>query len=103
MSDLMAFIYWWFFVFILGAVVWAMVWKWFSGFWDRGYGLTKAVGLAVVGWMVWLVGVIKLREFDLYTIWGAIAIAGGLSWWGTKNSRREFLAWISRNWRGLVF
>jgi len=103
MSDLMAFIYWWFFVFILGAVVWAVVWKWFSGFWDRGYGLTKAVGLAVVGWMVWLVGVIKLREFDLYTIWGAIAIAGGLSWWVTKNSRREFLAWISRNWRVLIF
>src|SRR3990167_4289917 len=72
MSDLMAFIYWWFFVFILGAVVWAMVWKWFSGFWAiiRGFqpdieGLEKFMDFGFMN------SVVRSRFFPPLDMWWA--------------------------------
>ncbi len=105
MSDLLAIIYWWFFLFLLGAIVWPITWKKFHKFWDRGYGLTKIVGIAIVSWLVWVISILKLFSgFSTEVIWGVIIITALYNWlFVARREGKEFIEWHRKNFRTIVF
>ncbi len=71
---------------------------------DRGYPLSKALGLLLVAWLVWMVASLQWIPFTVYTVVGAVlvlAFANALiwrrfapelrEWWATHRSL--ILAW----------
>lgn len=104
MSDLWMIIIWWFYISLLGIVIWPMTWRWFEKFWDRGYGLTKMFGLAAVGWLVWIVALLKISTFSQGLIWLALVGVGIGSWLGLRDKYKEgFWGWMKKNLRIVVF
>jgi uncharacterized membrane protein len=104
MSDLMSILYWNFFFFIFGLSVWPLVWKYFPSFWDRGYGLSKALGLAFIGWAVWTGGVLRLLPFNVVPMWAVIISIWAISWgYISRISRDQFIDWHKRNLKIVIF
>ncbi|MGD0764793.1 MAG: DUF2298 domain-containing protein [Dehalococcoidia bacterium] len=69
---------------------------------DRGYLLTKPLGLLIVAWLVWLGASVKLFHFTRGSIVGVIAvvvIAGIASGYA---SRRSLIAHLREHWRAIL-
>ncbi len=103
-SDIIAITYWWFFLFLIGVVSWPLVWCYFNNFWDRGYAFSKIAGLAIIGWIVWILAIVRIAPFTPSTIWGGIIISGIASWFlVSKKNKKEFISWHTKNWRVILF
>ncbi len=51
------------------------------GWWDKGYFFSKAVGLAVVTWLVYAIGTIKLMQFSVPLILLCLVMLFGFGVW----------------------
>ena len=56
MSDFFAFIAWWLLVCFSGWVVWPLLFRMMPGLPERGYALSKACGLLLIGYVLWMLG-----------------------------------------------
>lgn len=86
---------------LLGLIAWPYLFAAARALPDRGYALSKAVGLLLAGWLVWLLASLRLVMFTRGAIFLVIVMlaagAGLLAW----QQRREWSAfWRAR--RGLV-
>lgn len=64
MSDLMAVFTWWILVQILGLVSLPVAFRLFRRLPDRGYGVSKALGLLLPNYLFWLLGVLGFLRND---------------------------------------
>ncbi len=67
-QDLFLILGWWAVLFLIGAAALPLTRKLFSSWWDQGYLLSKAVGLAGVTFITWYLGSYKLLPFTQITI-----------------------------------
>jgi YYY domain-containing protein len=75
LADLQIVIRWWGTLFLVGAVAFPLTKKLFSGWWDKGYFFSKAVGMAAVTFLVYLAGTIHVFPFTVLTIiWAMIVV-----------------------------
>lgn len=59
-------------LFLVGAAAYPLTRQLFRGWYDRGYLFSKAVGLAVIPWIIYVLGMARIIPFTEMTIWGVI-------------------------------
>jgi YYY domain-containing protein len=86
MSDFIAVVSWWLIIQILGLIVWPLAFRWLRWLPDRGYMLSKPLGLLMVSYGVWL-----LASFGIVqnTAGGIIAVLIGVALIGIIVYRRN--------------
>jgi YYY domain-containing protein len=94
---------WWLLVVeLLGLVSFPLAYFAFPGLRDRGWGLSKLVGLLVLAYVVWLPASLRLLPFTEGTVIGAFVVLAGagsaLAWW----RRAELWSFLRARWRLLA-
>lgn len=74
MSDLLVVFQWWGTLFLVGAAAYPLTKRLFSGWFDHGYFFSKAVGMATVTYIVYLLGVLHIAPFVQLTVWIAVGM-----------------------------
>ena len=76
---------WWLAVEILGLLVFPILFLALPGLRDRGWGLSKALGILLLSFLIWLPGSFGLIPYERATVWLValvMAVGGGaLFWW----------------------
>ncbi len=80
-SDLLAFLAWYGVVAVAGLAALPIAFLLFRRLPDRGYGLARALGLLLIGWVFWLLGSLGFLRNDVGGLVFAAALVGGLGWW----------------------
>ncbi len=73
-GDFLLVIRWWGTLFLIGSAAYPLTRYLFSSWWDRGYMFTKAVGLVVIGFLVWFWASLHIVPFSYWSIAGATGI-----------------------------
>ncbi len=94
---------WWLlFVELLGLFAFPLTFLAFPGLADRGWGLSKLVGLLALSWLVWMPASLGVLPFDHWIVVGAFlslgAAGGAVAWW----RRGELLAFVRAHWQLLA-
>jgi YYY domain-containing protein len=74
----------------------------FRGLRDRGWVISKTVGLVLVAWLVWALVSLGWLSYDSRAIWAIIAgvvLGGALLWW---TQRRTLTAFFRTHGRGVL-
>lgn len=79
-SDILIVLQWWSALFLIGAVAYPLTKRLFPTWFDHGYFFAKAVGFAVVSYLVYIAGTLRVLPFTSLTIFLAMAVCflGGL-------------------------
>jgi YYY domain-containing protein len=72
LADLSIIFQWWGTLFLVGAAAYPLTRRLFRNWFDSGYLFAKAVGLATVTYIVYLLGVLHIAPFVQVTVWGAM-------------------------------
>ncbi len=62
-GDYAAFLQWWVTILYIGIIFMPLTTRIFGGFHDKGYLFSKAIGVAVIGYLMWLLSSIHLLRF----------------------------------------
>lgn len=68
-SDITFIFYWWLLLFGLGIVFFPLTRLLFPKFFDRGYPLSKILGILIISYAVWILGSLKILPFLSETVW----------------------------------
>ncbi|HEX9414899.1 MAG TPA: DUF2298 domain-containing protein, partial [Ktedonobacterales bacterium] len=95
-------VWWLVIVELLGALSFPLAFLAFPGLRDRGWGLSKLVGLLVLAYLVWLPASLRLLPFGQATVFGAFALlaaaGAAITWW----RREEIWSFVRTRWRLLA-
>ncbi|HET9493127.1 MAG TPA: DUF2298 domain-containing protein [Chloroflexia bacterium] len=69
---------------------------------DRGYALSKTLGLLLVGWLVWLASSARLVEFSAWGIWLTLLVVGAGAVVIYRRQRVEIREFAAGHWRLLL-
>lgn len=99
---------WWFVVQLMALAVWPLTWQLFGRLPGRGYPLTKALGLLLVSYVLWLGATLRLLPNHPGGIVAALLAVTAVSFWlgragwrADADGQRPLLSWL-REQRGLV-
>ena len=86
---------------LVGAGVIGLPYAWICGqaLPDRGYGLSKVVGLLLVTWLAWWVSSLRLLPFSQGSIVLTILVVAGGAALITLRHGSAMAAWVRANWR----
>jgi YYY domain-containing protein len=73
-SDIILVLSWWAVLFLIGVAAFPITRRIFGRFWDQGYSLSKAVGLAVTTYGVWQLGSWHILPFATSTIIAVLVV-----------------------------
>nr|MBA3724781.1 hypothetical protein [Candidatus Levybacteria bacterium] len=68
-ADIYAVVQWWSILFLLGVGFLPLTFILFDTFFDKGYIFSKLIGLVLTGYVVYVLGVIKLVPFNVFAIY----------------------------------
>lgn len=68
-DDLFIVLQWWSTLFLVGAAVFPLTKRLFPTWYDRGYLFSKAVGFAVVSYLVYVLGTLHIAPFTQFTVY----------------------------------
>jgi len=103
MNDFFSIFIWWFLIFSLGIVFLPLTSIFFSKFFDKGYALSKIMGILLVSYLVWLCGSLKILPFTNKGVWLILALLLALNLFIAKSQRLKLkLLWRSF-WRIFLF
>jgi YYY domain-containing protein len=99
---------WWLIAQVLGLAVLPLTWRLFARFSGRGYPFTKAFGLLLVPYVLWLGAIFHVLPNDVGGMVFALALVAGVSFWlgragwqRNEAGERPLVAWLRAN-RALV-
>lgn len=93
---------WWFVSSLLGALAFPIAWRLFSRLPDRGYGLSRILGLLFTGYVFWLGGTFSLVGNNAGGAFTAVLVLLGLSLWSVWGSWGDLRQWLRDHWRTLL-
>jgi YYY domain-containing protein len=105
MSDLTAVLIWWVLVQLFGLSVLPLTLRLFRPLSDRGYGVNKALGLLLPGYLFWLLNVLGFLRNESGSMWLALAAIALISLLfyrrATLHPRADLAlsAWLRANWK----
>lgn len=67
-SDFWLVVRWWGTLFLVGSAAFPLTKRLFRDWWDHGYFFSKAVGMAVVSWLIFALGTMRLAPFTYGSI-----------------------------------
>lgn len=95
-------VWWLLIVELLGVITFPLAYSAFPGLRDRGWGLSKLLGLLILAWAVWLPSSLHVLPFDRWAVvlvFGMLAACGAVVAW----LRRDAIwAFVRARWRLLV-
>ncbi|HEY63237.1 MAG TPA: hypothetical protein G4O02_01580 [Caldilineae bacterium] len=97
---------WYLAIEIIGLVAWPLCWRLCANLADRGYGLSKALGLLLVCYTLWVSSSFGFLGNDLGGILASLLTVAGLSLWALRRSGqdgRPFRTWTRENSRLIFF
>ncbi len=105
-ADFWIILQWWGTLFLVGAVAYPLTKKLFSswpasthgddstrGWFDHGYLFSKAVGMAVVSWIVFVLGTLRVMPFSVWSIGVGLGVVFVVGLWGNKGDRGQKGNW----------
>lgn len=101
-SMFMATVIWWLLAMLIGLIAWPVTFLLFHRLPDRGYGLSKSLGLLLIGYFVWINSSLGLLGNRLSTVLVAIILLTGVSIWLFLNHRRAMIQFLAQNRRFIV-
>ncbi|MDQ2807400.1 MAG: DUF2298 domain-containing protein, partial [Chloroflexota bacterium] len=94
---------WWLTLEVLGLVAWPLAWIAMQRLPDRGWAFSKALGLLLVGYGAWLLGMLQLAPFSrVSNLAVLVLLAGGAVWLVRRNEvalGREMAAFLRQQAR----
>ncbi|MGB4658553.1 MAG: DUF2298 domain-containing protein, partial [Mobilitalea sp.] len=92
-ADLIPFLKWWAVVFAIGIIFMPLTSKVFTAFHDKGYLFSKTIGIAITGYLMWLISSIRLMKFTETNCIIMVAIClllnAGIYFLLSKNSKKN--------------
>lgn len=101
-STVVAILFWWLVVMGLGLLVWPLTFHLCHQLPDRGYPLSKSLGLLLVSYFVWLTSSLGLLQNRFGTIIIGLMLLIILNGWLIYRYRQPVLEFLSRRWRFLL-
>ena len=83
MADLLR---WWLALEIMGLAAWPLCWRLCAHLGDRGYGLSKAFGLLLVSYILWIGSSFGLLANDLGAVLASLLLTAAASWWALRDA-----------------
>jgi YYY domain-containing protein len=80
-----------------------LCWRVLRGLPDRGYAVSKTIGLLTAGYVAWLLPSLKVMSFGRGAVLIGIALTALLSLAAVWRWRRDFMADLRSRWREIVF
>lgn len=90
---------WWFSLEILGILAFPLAFVFFGGLHDRGYSLAKVMGLVLVGYIVWLAGILGLLANTRGSVILLLLLLGAIALFLGGSRREELRAYLRERWR----
>ncbi|MGD9049470.1 MAG: DUF2298 domain-containing protein, partial [Anaerolineae bacterium] len=103
LSQPMAVVGWLLLLLLIGWLIFPLTFAAFSGLPDRGYALTRLVGLLIVAWLAWMAASYRFAPSTTATLWLCLALAAVLSGLVAWRSRAPLGAFLRARWRHLLF
>ncbi len=103
-DDVFIVLQWWSILFLVSAAAFPLTKRLFPTWYDRGYLFSKAVGFAVVSYIVYVLGTLRIAPFTqltVFSVMGVVFIAGILPGFFHSNKRviiqnkRRLLYWAN--------
>jgi uncharacterized membrane protein len=98
-STLVAVLFWWLVIMLIGLVTWPITFWLCHHLPDRGYGFNKSLGLLLVSYLVWLPSSLGWLGNTTSTAIIALILISGLSLWVVNNQRQSLRQFWQANWR----
>jgi len=104
MSDLSIVIQWWSVLFFVGACAFPLTKRLFPSWFDRGYFFSKAVGMAVISYIVYVLGTLHIAPFTPTTVFVSMAVVFvlgvGVTFFQKKPQRGTQIFFLeAKNWK----
>jgi len=93
----MPLIVWWFWTGILGVLAFPLAYRLFPRFADRGYALSRALGLLISGYVLWLGGSVGIVRNDYPGAIAAVLVLGGGGLLAGAGRWGDLRAWIRQH------
>ncbi len=110
MNTLLALFAWWFWMQWIGILALPLGWRLFRALPDRGYSLSKILGLLVWGYALWLGATLGVLHNTLGGALGALALLAAVSYVAGRDglragedARRPLLVWLWEHRRHILF
>jgi YYY domain-containing protein len=94
---------WYLFIFLLGVIIFPLVFLVFSWLPDRGYPLMRMAGLVTIAWLAWILGSFKVLPFSQLTIWLCMGFVLLLSAVTAYLQRQALSAYFSSQWQHILW
>ena len=104
-STVGAVVVWWLATTAFGVLAWPLAFVLFDGLRDRGYLLSRAVGLLIVGYLVWLPSALHWLKNGLPLTLMAVGVLSALAVfvaWVQRHRADSMWAFLRRRWRLLL-
>ncbi len=98
-STLAAVLIWWLVVMLIGLIAWPITFLLFNKLPDRGYGLSKSLGLLLVGYVVWISSSLGWPGNRWFTAALAVVICFGISIWIILKQRHQLVRFLGQRRR----
>ncbi len=92
-----AFLLWYISLTFLHWLTFPLAYRLFPALADRGFALSRAMGLLIWGYIFWLLASFGVAQNDIGGILLALALLAGLSAWSFANSRAEVIEFLKSN------
>ncbi|MFZ4816356.1 MAG: DUF2298 domain-containing protein, partial [Phototrophicaceae bacterium] len=93
---------WWLLIVGFGIITFPLCFAMFPALADRGYGVSKLVGLLIVGWVTWLLTYLHLYIWNIAGLWAVFGGLAAFSGWVGWRRRAELLPYVREHWRRLL-
>lgn len=93
-EDFLSFFRWWLLIFVLGIIFLPLTRKMFSTFHDGGYLFSKVIGIALSGYLMWLLSslkILKFTEVSCYIVLTLCLIFNGILFLYSKKEEKKTL------------
>ncbi len=98
----LAAVFWWIAIAILGMIFFPITYLVFNRFADKGYAISRLLGLLLFGWMAWMLGSLGLSVTRLTLLIILIAFAA-ISAVIAYRKRQEFREFFRSQWREVLW
>jgi uncharacterized membrane protein len=90
---------WWLLSSLLGLVAFPLAWRIFSRLPDRGYGFSRALGILVAAFLLWMGASLGVFQNSMGGAVLSLLILVGIGIWAGSGHWNELRSWIRRNRR----
>lgn len=101
-TDIPFILIWWFMLFTIGIVSFPLSFTLLGKFYDRGWGLSKTIGVLVVSYVTFLGGIIKLVPLTQLTIFFYFVLFAGANCYLFSKNKREIIEEVKNQKRVII-